>query len=233
VDEKLGEQIPMDLVLKDEEGNDVKIGALVDRPTILTLNYFRCAGICTPLLNGVVVMLNKVQLEPDRDFRVITVSFDGRDTPDIAKRKQVNYLKQMKRPFPPTGWRFLTGDAASTKRLTDAVGFKFKASGEDFIHAGVIVVVSPTGKVTRYMYGVSFLPADVQMALGEALKEQPEPTVSRFLQFCYNYDPEGRRYVFSVTKAAAALVILAAAVFVAFLVVKGRRKKPEETEVSR
>jgi protein SCO1/2 len=226
VDERLNAQVPLDLVLKDEEGNPVKLGSLLGRPTILTLNYFRCAGICTPLLNGVVELCNKVQAEPDKDFRVITVSFDARDTPDIALRKKVNYLKQMKRPFPPTAWRFLTGDAAATKTLCDSVGFKFKAQGEDFVHAGVIVFLSPEGKVTRYMYGVSFLPADVQMALGEAAKGEAEPTVAKFLQFCYTYDPEGRRYVFSFTRVAAGVILLAAAAFVVFLVVR-KRQKPE------
>src|SRR5512135_2863325 len=108
VDERLGAQVALDTVLKDEGGNDVTLRQLVDKPTILTLNYFRCAGICTPLLNGIVDALNKIGLEPGKDFQVITVSFDPRDTPEIAHEKQINYLAQMKRAFPPRAWRFLT-----------------------------------------------------------------------------------------------------------------------------
>ena len=224
VDEKLGARIPLGLVLNDEDGKPVKLEVLVDRPTILTLNYFRCAGICTPLLNSVADTADKLPLEPDRDFRIITVSFDDRDTPEIAHRKRLNYLKQMSRPFPPSGWRFLTGSAASTKKLCDAVGFRFERQGEDFIHPGAIVFLSPKGKVTRYMYGTTFLPADVQMALSEAAKGQEEPTINKLLQICFRYDPQGRRYVFSATRLAGALIILAALCFVAYLIIKGRRK---------
>jgi protein SCO1 len=229
VDEKLGKSVPLDLTLKDEDGKPVTLRSLVDTPTILTLNYFRCAGICTPILNSVAGMAGKLTLEPDRDYRIVTVSFDDRDTPEIASRKRANYLKQMDRPFPPSGWRFLTGDAKSTKELCDAVGFTFEKQGEDFIHPGVIVFLSPEGKITRYMYGITFLPADVQMALTEAAKGQAEPTVNRLLQFCFRYDPQGRRFVFSATRLAGTTVLLAALGFVAFLVIRGRRR-PGESE---
>src|SRR6267142_490745 len=108
--ENLGGSIPLDLTLNDEEGHPVKLCSLIDKPTILTLNYFRCAGACTPQLNGMVDVLNAVEAEPGKDFQVITVSFDPRDTPEIAFQKKVNYLKQLRRPFPPAAWRFLTGD---------------------------------------------------------------------------------------------------------------------------
>jgi len=233
VDEKLGAKVPLDLVLKDEDGQPVTLGTLIDRPTILTLNYFRCAGICTPLLNSMADTADKLPLEPDREFRIITVSFDDRDTPEIANRKRLNYFRQMSRPFPPSAWRFLTGDAASTKKLCDAVGFKFQRQGEDFIHPGVIFFLSPKGKVTRYMYGITFLPADVQMALSEAAQGKVEPTISKLLQICFRYDPQGRRYVFSATRLAGALIILAALGFVAYLMTRGRRRPDAASGASR
>jgi len=224
VEEKLGLTIPLEIQLKDEEGKPVTIGSIVDRPVILTLNYFRCAGICTPLLNGVVEMLNEIPLAPGKDFKVITVSFDDRDTPDIAFRKRINYLKQMERPFPPDAWRFLTGDAASTRKLCDAVGFTFKQQGNDFIHAGVIVLLSPKGMITRYMYGVTFLPADVEMAVREAAKGLPQPTVNKFLQFCYSYDPQGRRYVLDITRIVGAGMLLVGAAVAVVLFLRSRRR---------
>jgi protein SCO1/2 len=228
VDEKLGAQVPLDMVLNDEDGKPVRLGTLIDKPTVLTLNYFRCAGICTPLLNGMSDVINQVQSRPGQDFQVITVSFDPTDTAEMAKMKQTNYLKEVTRPIGPSAWRFLTGPAAVTKALCDSVGFKFQAQGDSFIHSGVILVLSPQGKVTRYMYGVSFLPADLQMALLEAARGEARPTVNTLLQFCYSYDPAGRAYFFSVTKAVAVLTFLFAGIFLGILVFK--KKKPTEVK---
>ncbi len=242
LDERLGGTVPLDVTLKDEEGRTVVLGTLIDKPTILTLNYFRCAGICTPLLNGLAEALNALPLEPGKDFQVLTLSFDPRDTPEIAFQKRVNYLKQMSRPFPPAGWRFLVGEGPATRRVADAVGFRFRAQGEDFIHPGVIVVLSPKGMVTRYIYGASFLPADLQMALGEALRGEAQPTISRtpqpfsnrnsVLLFCFSYDPEKRQYVFSVTRLAGAFVLVLAAGFAAYLFLSGKKAGKDPTRSS-
>jgi protein SCO1/2 len=228
IDEKLGQQVPLDLVLKDEEGRAVKLGTLLDKPTILTLNYFRCAGICTPLLNGVTEVLNRTQAKPGVEFQVLTVSFDERDTPEIAATKRTNYIREIQRPFPPNAWRFLTGDGASTRALCDAVGFKFKRDGDDFIHAGAIIFLSPTGRVTRYMYGTTYLPADLQQAVAEAARGEAQPTINKWLKICFSSDPAGRKFVFSFTKTAAVLTILAAGLFVAAVARKGRRKQDQE-----
>ena len=232
IDEKLGAQVALDSGLKDEDGKDVTLHQLIDKPTILTLNYFRCAGICTPLLNGLADTLNQMALEPDRVYRVVTVSFDPTDTPEVAHQKRINYLRQMKRPFPPTGWRFLTGSAQATKAVTDSVGFNFRAADNGFIHPGAIIVLTPQGIVSRYMYGISFLPADVEMAIQEAAAGQVRPTISRILAFCYSYDPQGRRYVLDITRLTGAAILVVAAGFVIFLL-KGRsRGKKEKTRLS-
>lgn len=230
VDEKLGQTAALDLVLNDEAGKPVSLRTLVDKPTILSLNYFRCAGICTPQLNGMVDVFNRTQAEPGKDFQVITVSFDARDTPEIAAQKRLNYLDEIKRPFPQAAWRFLTGDAAVTKALADSVGFKFKPQGEDFIHPATLIFLSPQGQITRYMYGVAYLPADLQLAAQEAARSEARPTVSKWLNICFNYDPVGRRYVFSTTRTAAMVIIFGAVVFVLVLVLKGRRTKGASKE---
>lgn len=224
IDEKLGGKVPLDLVLNDENGRPVTLGALIDKPTILTLNFFRCTGICTPQLNGVADLLDQIKAQPGQDFQVLTVSFDPRDTPEIAQEKQANYLKQVHRPIAPAAWRFLTGPAPATRALSDAVGFKFKAQGDQFIHAGALMLLSPGGTVTRYIYGIAYQPADVQMAVLEAARGETRPTINQWLQFCFSYDPRGRAYVFSVTKAAASLTLLLAGAFAAFLML---RRKPE------
>lgn len=230
ITEKLGQRIPMDLVLKDEEGRDVTLGSLLGKPTVLSLNYFRCAGICTPQLNGMVEVFNRTQAVPGQDFQVITVSFDPRDTPEVAAQKRTNYLREMTRPFPPAAWRFLTGEATATKALADSVGFRFKPQDGEFIHAGALIIISPKGMVTRYMNGVTYLPADLQMAVQEASREEPRPTINKWLKICFSYDPEGRKYVFNFTKVAAIVVIAAALAFLLSITVRGRRGKGKSEE---
>jgi len=227
VDEKLGQTVALDVTLRDEDGKPLTFKDVLGKPTILTLNYFRCAGICTPLLNGLVDTLNAMRLEPGKDFQVITVSFDPSDKPEVAQRKRTNYLAQMKRPFPPSGWRFLTGDAASTRKVTDSVGFRFKAEKDQFVHAGAIIILSPKGTVTHYLYGISFPAAEVELGLNEAASGRISPTVPRLLSFCFSYDPESRQYVFSMTRAIGAAILVFAAGFVVYLL-RARGKKGTE-----
>jgi protein SCO1/2 len=228
IDEKLGATIPLDLVFKGEDGQPVTLRQLVNKPTLLTLNYFRCAGICTPQLNGVVEVLNRTKAEPGTDFQVITVSFDERDEPEVATQKRTNYLAEITRPFPPAAWRFLTGPAATSRALADAVGFHYKRVNDDFVHAAAIIVLSPQGKVTRYMYGVAYLPADLQLAAQEAARGEAMPTINKFLKFCFSYDPAGRRYVLNTTTIGALFIILAAGIFVFAITRKGRPTQSEE-----
>jgi protein SCO1/2 len=220
VSEKLGAHIPLDLELLDEDGKKVILRQLVVRPTILALVYYRCAGICTPLLMSLTRTLNEMPLEPGKDYDVITVSFDPLDTARTAKDKRLNYLRQMQRPFPPSAWRFLTGPQATTKALADSVGFGFAKKGEDYIHPAALMLLAKDGKVTRYMYGSTFLPADMQLALSEAATGTVRPSVSRFLSFCYTFDPESRRQVFRFNRIFGALTLAAAAVFLAVLIKK-------------
>jgi protein SCO1 len=230
INEKLGATIPLDLELKGEDGKAVTLRQLIDKPTILTLNYYRCAGICTPQLAGVAEVLNRTQAVPGQDFQVLTVSFDERDEPEVAAQKRTNYLGEIKRPFPPAAWRFLTGPAATTKALADAVGFKFKRVNDDFVHAAAIIFISPKGVITRYMYGTSYLPADLQLAAQEAARGEAQPTINKFLKFCFSYDPVGRKYVLNTTSIGAIVIILAALVYVLVLTGRGRKTKPKEAQ---
>jgi protein SCO1/2 len=222
IDEKLGATIDLKQPLRGEDGSPVTLAGLVDKPTLLTLNYFGCPGLCTAQLQGVVDVLNRTRAVPGKDFQVVTVSFDPRDTPEIATQKRLNYFQEFTRPVPLPAWRFLTGGQSATKALADAVGFRFKAQNADFIHPAAIIVLSPRGQVTRYLYGVSYLPADLEMAVQEAAQGQARPTINRILSICFSYDPTGRRYVFQFTRVAALLTLVAAAGFV--LVLKRRAK---------
>jgi protein SCO1 len=233
IDEKLGQTVPLDLMLIDEQGNRVSLKSLLDKPTLLTLNYFRCAGLCTPQLNGVAELLQRTDQIPGKDFQVLTVSFDPRDNAELATRKKDNYFKQLGPAMAKDAWHFMTGDPLSTKRLADSVGFRFAKHGDDYVHAGAIMVLSPEGKVTRYLYGVTYLPFDVKMAVAEATQGRTGPTIARFLKFCYSYDPSGRRYFLDITRVSAAFTILLATGFgVALAVTRKRRPKSDPKEPS-
>jgi protein SCO1/2 len=223
IDEKLGAQVALDTILKDENGNDVTLRQYVDRPTILVFNYFRCPGICPLIINSLVNVVNRMQLDPGKDYRLVAVSFDPTDTPALAREKKANYLNQMKRPFSPDSWHFLTGTDENTRTVADSAGYRYRKQGDMYVHPGAILVLSPKGVISRYLYGNSYLPADVAMAIQEAAGGEVRPSISRVLSFCYTRDPQGRGYVFSITRAAGAATLLMAVVFVIF-VVRGRAK---------
>jgi protein SCO1 len=223
IDEKLGLQVALDTVLKDENGDDVTLRQYVDKPTILMFNYFRCPGICPLIINSLVDAVNRMQLEPGKDYRLVAVSFDSTDTPELARDKKANYLNQMRRPFSPDNWHFLTGTAENTKAVADSAGFRYRLQGDMYVHPGAIMVLTPKGILSRYLYGNAYLPADVSMAIREAAGGQVRPTISKMLSFCYVNDPQGRGYVFSITRAVGAGTLVIAGVFI-FFVVRGRVK---------
>lgn len=225
IDEKLAEQVPLDLRFHDEYGKDVTLRELIDKPTILSLVYHRCTNICPRIQNGVAGVLGRMNMIPGKDYEVITLSFDENDKPPLALEKKKNYIKAIGKPFPEEAWRFLTGDPESIRALTDAVGFRFRRQGNDFEHPAALIVLSPHGKIIRYLYGLSYLPLDMTMALTEAQEGRAGPTIRRVLLFCYSYDPQGRGYVFNILKVTGSVVLFFSAVLVVFLLAKGKKEK--------
>jgi protein SCO1/2 len=226
IDEKLGALVAMDAILRDESGKEVTLRDYVDKPTILIFNYFRCPGICPVLLSSVVEVINKIQLEPGKDFRLVAVSFDPTDTPAMAREKKANYLNQLRRRFPPDAWHFLTGTAENTRVVADSTGYEYRPQGDMYVHPGAIIILTPKGIISRYLYGTSFLPSDVEMAIDEAGRGEVRPTISKMLAFCYAYDPEGRQYVFSITRLMGTFTLILVAVFIVF-VLRGRSKRKQ------
>jgi protein SCO1 len=229
IDEKLGKQVALDVILKDENANDLTLGQLVDKPTILVFNYYSCPGICPVLLNSLVDVVNKIQLEPGKDFRLISVSFDPADTPEQARQKKANYLNMLKRQFSPSAWYFLTGSAENTRAVADSAGFNYRKQGDMYVHPGAIIVLTPKGIISRYLYGTTFLTADVAMAIRESASGSVRPTISKVLAFCYAYDPEGRTYVFSITRFVGAVILVLAVIFVVFTLRGKSRKKGQDS----
>lgn len=226
VTERLGNTVP-DVSLRDESGREVRLAALIDRPTILVPVYYSCPNDCNVLLMNLSRVLPEVGLVPGRDFQVVTVSFDETDTPDLARRRKNDFTTALSGKFPKEHWHFLTGEAPEIKRLMDAVGFGFRRQGRAFQHAIVLVAVSPSGTITRYLHGGRLLPFDIAMAATEAAQERTGLSVTRAVAMCYSYDPQGRRYVFDFMKVAGAVVLSALALFGLFLAFGGKKRRPD------
>ncbi|MBS3946454.1 MAG: SCO family protein [Melioribacter sp.] len=226
IDEKLGSYLPLDLTFTNSDGEKVILKDIIDKPVLLALVYYECPGICSPLLNELTWTIDKIQLEPGADFKIISLSFDNRETPEIAAKWKKNYLHTLKRPFDPADWIFLTGDSVNIHKLTDAAGYYFKKSSDDqFIHAGAVLTIAPDGKISRYLFGTSFNPFDVKMALIDAKAGKTNPTVSKFLQFCFSYDPEGRQYTLNVTRIIGSVMLLGVGIFLIVLLKKKKKNQ--------
>lgn len=222
--EHLDTIIPANLTFNNEAGQPVQLKSLITKPTILALVYYDCPGICPQLLSGVSDVIEKIGLELGKDYQVITVSFNYNDTPEASVEKKKNFLRSHSKPR-AEHWVYLTGDSANIYALTHAVGYNFTRAGNDFMHPSCIMVLSPAGKVTRYLYGTAYLPFDVKMALVEAQKGQSRPTINRVLEYCFSYDPEGRKYTLQVTKIAATIIIFFAVFLFIYLIIRSSRKK--------
>ena len=207
IDEMVGQPVPRDLIFFDERGEQVYLRQLTDKPALISFVYFSCSSRCPLLLGNLAETLGKVDVNPD-DYRVITISFDNRDTPAVASENKRNYLKATGRPFPGSTWRFLTGDKKNIAELTRAVGFRFSEEKNGFSHPRALIFLSPGGTVSRYLYGMSFSPFDVRMALKEASAGSSFLNADRLSLFCYQYDPGENKYVFNLARSLAAVLFL-------------------------
>jgi protein SCO1/2 len=224
--EHLDEFLPDSISLINENGQQVWLADVIDKPTIINFVYYRCPGICSPLMEAVAGVMDKSDLIPGVDYQVLTISFDPSETIDLGIRKKANYLNLMSNKVEEAknGWLFFTSDSASISRATNATGFKYKRTGNDYLHAASLAVISNDGKITRYLNGMYFLPFEWKMAIVEASKGQSGPTLNKVLRFCYSYDPVGQTYVMNVTKISGTLILFLAALFLMILILKPKRK---------
>lgn len=199
IDERLGEQLPMDAVFLDEAGNEVTIGRYFDgeRPVILNLVYHNCPMLCSLLLSEFTKTLGRMEWTPGAEFDIITVSFGSGEQPDLAARAKEKYIAQLGNPDAAAGWHFLTGSDESILALADSVGFHFKwmEATKEYAHPAAIMFVSGEGRLTRYIHGMGYPEEDVRRALVEASEGRVGTTVDRILMYCYRYDSTANSYV--------------------------------------
>ena len=200
IDQKLNEQLPLELEFRNESGGVVKLADYFGKkPVVLSLVYYQCPMLCNQVLNGMVSAFRVMAFSPGEEFEVVTVSFDSRETAALAAAKKttyIDYLPYDKRDGATSGWHFLTGDETSIKQLTEAVGFRyhFDQTTNQFAHASAIYVVTPQGKLARYFYGIEYAPRDLRLGLIEASESKIGSPVDELLLYCYHYDPATGKY---------------------------------------
>ncbi|MCL5028798.1 MAG: SCO family protein [Bacteroidetes bacterium] len=186
-----GKLIPLNLFFTDSNGNKILLKNIINKPTVIDFAYYRCTGICIPLMTEISDVIGKVDLIPGKDYDVISISVDEKETPKIAAQKKNELLGLINKKIDPSAWKFLTGDSLSIKQITDAAGFHFYREGNTIIHKGVLIFVDKEGKICRYLqpgYNIhgdfSILPSDFQLAVLDAESGRPTPTVLNILQTC-------------------------------------------------
>jgi protein SCO1/2 len=228
LDQKLNTQVPLNLRFKDEDGRVVTLGDYFGkRPVILTLNYFECPMLCTEVLNGLVSALGVMNFSVGKEFDVVTVSFDPRDTPERARQKKAAYLGRYKRPGSESGWHFLTGSDHEIAALTRAVGFRYayNAKAGQFAHASGVMVATPEGRLSHYFYGIEYGPRDLRLALVEASDHKIGTAVDQVLLACFHYDPSSGRYSMAVMTAVRAAGIAMVGLIAGAIVLMRRRER--------
>ena len=223
--EHLDTIIPGDIQFTNSDGRVLTLGQLIDKPTIISLVYYKCPGICPALMNGTSEAIKKTEMVLGTEYQVLTISFDETESPIYAARKKKHYASINKGQDVEHGWYFMTGDSVNIHRLLDVTGFRVKRQGANFIHAGALIVVSPKRKITRYLNGTYYNPFDVKMALIEAQKGQSSPTINKVLNYCFSYDPEGKKYVFNITKVAGSIILFFVALLLITMLIKEWKRK--------
>jgi protein SCO1 len=232
IDQRLNEQVPLDAVFKDDQGREVRLGEYFKgKPVVLALIYYSCPMLCNQVLNGMLTSVRQVSFDAGEEFQIVAISFDSRETPQLAAAKKQTYVKAYNRAAADTGWHFLTGDDANIKRVTDAVGFRYKwdEKTNQFAHASGIFVITPEGKLSRYFYGIEYPPRYVRLGLVEASQNHIGTMADTLMLYCYHYDPATGKYGASVMNVMRVAGVITLGLIVGMLFKLRRRgTKPME-----
>jgi protein SCO1/2 len=225
IEEHLGSFVPLDVGFTTEDGAPVTLRDLVRVPTILALVYYRCPNACDFLLTSMAGVIGRLPASPGKDYQVVTMTIDEHETlADARKAKRIS-LESIEAPFPSEAWRFLTGNVEDIRKVADAIGFHFVKNGEDFDHPLGLVILSPQGKIVRYMTGTDFLPMDLKMSIMEASAGTVGPTIAKVMRFCFSYDPRNHKFVFNILKVTAIVTLSVAFGLVFYLIMAGRKRR--------
>jgi len=227
IDQKLGVQVDPNISFRDESGNMVRLGDFLGkRPVILTPVYYECPMLCSMLLNGLVQVMHVMPFVPGKEFEIVTFSIDPNEEPKLAKEKKHHYVRDYGKPQAAAGWHFLTGGSDSIHELTDEIGFRFTYDTytKQWAHTSGIVLLTPSGTVSRYFYGIEYDPRDLKLGLVEASSGKIGSFVDHVLLYCFQYNPTTGRYsvaVMRVLRSAALISVFLIFIFILF----GSRKR--------
>jgi len=232
IDEKTGGGIPLDLEFMDESGKAVRLKEIIagDKPVVLTMGYLKCTMLCHLILAGVSRAVSELDWTAGREFEIVSVSIDPRETPAFARLNKQKFVELYGRPGAGAGWHFLTGDERNIKPLADALGFRYRYSEREdtYYHTAAIFIITPDGKISRYLYGVAFEPVTLRLSLLEASKGRLGTTADRIMMYCFHYDAEAGRYApvaFNIMKLGGAVTVAALGLFLGGLWIFERRKR--------
>jgi len=229
IEQKIGASLPLDLTFYDSDGDAVALGDyFVDKPVILTLVYYDCPMLCTEVLNGLSRSLAPLNYSIGDEFEVVTVSFDPKETPALAKKKKEVYTQRYGRPGTYEGWHFLTGDESAIDAITHKVGFNyaFDESTKQFVHGSAIIIATPQGDVSHYFFGIEYPSEDVRLALIESSENKLGNVFDQVMLYCFNYDPEQGRYgvvIMNAMRVAGLITLVAMGSFMIFMFQRDRR----------
>src|SRR3954470_19339484 len=229
-DQRIGEKVPVDVPWRDEHGREVKLGDyLGHKPAVLVLAYYHCPMLCSLVLQGVETGLKPLSLDPGREFDVIVAGIDPSETPALAAKKKQEILQRYARPGTENGWHFLTGPQDSITRLTQSVGFRYvyDPAAKQFAHAAGMVILTPEGRVSRYILGVEFPARDIRLGLVESANGKLGNVVDQVLLYCFHYDPLVGRYsavTLNIMRLSAVVTVVGLALLIVFL----RRRETAE-----
>lgn len=230
IEQKLNSQLPLDATFRDEYGKTVKLGDYFgQRPVVLALVYYDCPMLCTQILNGMVRAARVLTFTPGKDYEVLAISFDAREGPKQALLKKAVYMKDYGHPETANGWHFLTGTPESIKRVTDAVGFRYKwdVYTATFAHASAIYIATPQGRLSKYFFGIDYSPKDMRFGLIQASNNRIGSAVDQVLLFCYHFDPTSGKYTFvamDLLQAAGAATVLMLGGYVFIMLRRDKQK---------
>jgi len=203
IEQKLNEQVPLDLTFRDETGRTVQLKQYFGRkPVLLTLVYYECPSLCGLVLQGLLKSLRVLNYTPGEQFEIVTVSISPQETPELAAQKKLNFLKEYGRLDAARGWHFLTGEEEPIRRLADAVGFRYvyDPKTQQYAHAAGIMLLTPEGKVSRYFYGIEYSPRDLRMGIIDASQGKVGSPVEKVILFCFQYDPTTGKYSLAIIR---------------------------------
>jgi protein SCO1 len=223
--EKQGNSLPENIKVLNEDSVEISLNSLITKPTLLSFVYYHCPVLCPKVMDGIAELVNHSNSNPGKDYQVITISIDDKESSSLGRATKLHYTGQIKKNIDPYFWRFLTADSTTIKILTDTTGWEFRRSGDHFIHTTSTILLTPKGMISQYFYGTYFNYMHFDMSVEKAKLEQIVPTRLKTLKYCYNFQPSRNKLVDEIAMTSGIILVLASLILFLVLVYQPFHKK--------